>query len=138
VRKKERVPTRPARLVPTISAAIEGVTAIAIILDAEFVFWLVLGTRLSGSGIAVARVAAFGLLSLAIACWPRGTTVGTQAVQALFVYNMLAGLYLVYLRIAGEFAGYLLLPAGVLHVLLAALLGRPALSANWVFEKGHR
>ena len=58
--------------------------------------------------------------------------------MGLFVYNMLAGLYLVYLRIAGEFAGYLLLPAGVLHVLLAALLGRPALSANWVFEKGHR
>src|SRR6516164_3327737 len=134
VEERDGLPATPTRLVATISAAIEGVTAIAIILDAEFVFWLVLGTRLPGSGIAVARVAAFGLLSLAIASWPRGTTVGTQAVQALFVYNLLAGLYLVYLRIAGEFAGYLLLPAGVLHVLLAALLGRPALSANWVFE----
>jgi hypothetical protein len=128
--ESDGLPTTPGRLVPTISAAIEGVTAIAIILDAEFVFWLVLGTRLPGSGIAVARVAAFGLLSLAIACWPRGTTVGTQAVQALFVYNLLAGFYLGYLRVAGVFAGYLLLPASVLHIVLAVLLVGPVVAAH--------
>lgn len=118
--------TRTTRLVLTISAAIEGATAIAIILNAEFVFQLVLGTGLSSAGIAVARVAAFGLLALAIACWPSGRTLSGQAVRALFVYNLLAGLYLGYLRVAGEFAGYLLWPACFLHVVLALLLARPA------------
>jgi hypothetical protein len=80
-----------APYVAKISSAIEGVTAIAIILNTEFVFWLVLGTQLRVSGIAVARVAAFGLLSLAIACWPKGRKLGRQTVQALFVYNLLAG-----------------------------------------------
>jgi hypothetical protein len=91
---------------------------------------LVLGTGLPNSGIAMARVAAFGLLSLAIACWPSGRTLGAQPVRALFVYNLLAGLYLVYLRVAGEFDGYLLLPAGVLHVLLGVLLARPAFAVR--------
>jgi hypothetical protein len=120
--------TRTAQWVPTISAAVEGMTAIAIILNAEVVFRLVLGTELPSSGAAVAHVAAFALLSLAIACWPSGRTSGARAVPALFVYNLLAGLYLGYIRVAGMFAGYLLLPAAVLHVLLAALLAWPALN----------
>jgi hypothetical protein len=122
--------TRTTRLVLTISAAIEGATAIAIIPNAEFVFRLVLGTELPSSGIAVARVAAFGLLSLAIACWPSAGMLGAQAIRALFVYNLLAGLYLGYLRVAGEFAGYLLWPGSFLHVVLALLLARPAFSGN--------
>ena len=113
--------TRTTRLVLTISAAIEGATAIAIILNPEFVFQLVLGTGLSSAGIAVARVAAFGLLAL--------------AVRALFVYNLLAGLYLGYLRVAGEFAGYLLWPACFLHVVLALLLARPACVRKLRFEE---
>jgi hypothetical protein len=70
-------------------------------------------------------VAGFGLLSLAIACSP-GKVADGQAIRALVVYNLLAGLYLGYLRVAGEFAGYLLWPACVLHVVLALLLARPA------------
>src|SRR5271166_5696557 len=36
---------------------------------------MLLGAELSGEGIAVARVAGFGLFSLAVACWP-GRCVG--------------------------------------------------------------
>ena len=114
------------RLVLMVSGAIEATTAIALILAPELVARLLLGTELSGAGVAVARVAAFGLLSLAIACWPSGTVVDTQAVRALFVYNLLAGFYLGYLRVGAGFITFLLWPACVLHVLLALLLARPA------------
>ncbi len=52
------------------SAAIEAATGVALIAVPDLVARLLLGTELSGSGIAVARVAGFGLLTLAIACWP--------------------------------------------------------------------
>ncbi len=108
------------------SAAIEAATGVALIAVPDFVARLLLGTELSNSGIAVARVAGFGLLTLAIACWPAGEDSSPQATRALFVYNLLAGLYLGYLRVGGGFAGYLLWPACVLHLLLALLFLRPA------------
>jgi hypothetical protein len=112
-----------------VSGAIEAATAVALIFVPEFVVRLILGTELSGTGVAVARVAGFGLLSLAVACWPNGNVSNnTPAIRALFVYNLLAGVYLGYLRVGGAFAGYLLWPACVLHVLLALLLARPALN----------
>ena len=114
------------RLVLTVSGAIEAATAVALILNPELVARLLLGIGLSGSGVAVARVAAFGLLSLAIACWPNAKVANTPAIRALFVYNLLVGLYLAYLRVGGKFAGYLLWPACILHVLLALQLARPA------------
>ena len=52
------------------SAAIEAATGVALIVVPDLVARLLLGTDLPGSGIAVARVAGFGLLTLAIACWP--------------------------------------------------------------------
>jgi|SRR5215469_16753914 len=109
-----------------VSAAIEAATAIALILAPELVARLLLGTELSIAGVAVARVAAFRLLSLAIACWPGGTVVDTHAVRALFVYNLLTRLYLGYLRFGAGFVASLLWPACVLHVLLALMLVRPA------------
>jgi hypothetical protein len=112
-----------------ISAAIEAATGVALLAVPDFVARLLLGAELSGTGIAVARVAGFGLLSLAIGCWPSGNEASAQSVRALFVYNLLAGLYLGYLRVGGEFAGFLLLPASLVHILFALLLARPAYQA---------
>ncbi len=92
----------------------------------ELVARFLLGVELSASGIAVARVAGFALLSLAIACWPSENDVPAPVTRALFVYNLVAGLYLGYLRVGGEFAGFLLLPASMVHILFALLLVRPA------------
>src|SRR5271165_4991121 len=114
------------RTLVLLSAAIEAATGVALIADPDFVVHFLLGAGLSGSGIAVARVAGFGLLALGLACWPGGNDATAQATRALFVYNLLAGLYLGYLRVAGGFAGFLLWPACILHVLLAFLLARPA------------
>lgn len=115
-----------ARMLVLLSSAIEAVTGVALIAVPSVVGRLLLGVELSVSGIAVARVAGFALLSLAIACWPRRGDAAAAAIRALFVYNLLAGLFLGYLRVGGGFSGYLLWPASVLHVILALLLIRPA------------
>ncbi|MGB8771477.1 MAG: hypothetical protein WCC92_17825 [Candidatus Korobacteraceae bacterium] len=109
-----------------LSAAIESATGVALIAVPDAVARLLLGTGLDGSGIAVARLAGLGLLSLGLACWPRGEEATAQAIRALFTYNLLAALYLGYLRVGGGFVSYLLWPACALHAVLTILLARPA------------
>jgi len=117
------------RTLVMLSAAIEAATGLALIALPGLVARVLLGAGLSDSGIAVARVAGCGLLSLGIACWPGGDSAAPAAIRALFVYNLLVGFYLGYLRVAGGFAGSLLWPACILHILLALLLARPACEA---------
>ena len=115
-----------ARTLARLSAAIEMVTGLALIAVPDFVAGVLLGASLSSSGIAVARVAGIGLLSLGVACWPSGADATPQATWALLTYNLLAALYLGYLRVGGGFVGYLLWPACALHAVLALLFARPA------------
>ena len=105
-----------------ISAAIEAVTGLALILSPSLVVRLLLGGDLGAVGIAVGRVGGFGLLSLAMACWPGSDDASLQATRALLTYNLLASLYLAYLRFGGGFVSYLLLPACGLHALLTVLI----------------
>jgi len=114
------------RTLVMLSAAIEGATGLALIADPSLVVRLLLGADLSDSGIAVGRVGGFGLLALGLACWPSGDDATAHAIRALFTYNLLAAVYLGYLRVGGGFAGYLLWPACALHALLTLLLARPA------------
>ncbi len=111
-----------------LSSAIEALTGIALIATPSLVGRVLLGVELPGSAIAVARVAGFGLLALGIGCWPRGDAATAQSIRALFTYNLLAGIFLGYLRVGGGFSGFLLLPASLLHVILALLMARPALN----------
>ena len=114
------------RMLVRLSAALEAATGVALIADPDFVARLLLGVGLTGGGIAVGRVAGFGLLALGLACWPSAEDATTHAIWALFTYNLLAGLFLGYLRVGGSFVGYLLWPACAIHVLLALLMARPA------------
>ena len=109
-----------------LSSAIEIATGLALFAVPDLVAHVLLGTGLSDSGIAVARLAGCGLLSLGLACWTGDDKPTPSATRALFVYNLLAGLYLGYLRFGGEFVGLLLWPACALHVVVALLLARPA------------
>jgi hypothetical protein len=109
-----------------LDAAFEAATGVALIADPGFVAHVLLGTGLSGGGIAAGRVAGLGLFSLGVACWPREDAAPAQAIYALFAYNLLTALYLGYLGIGGGFFGYLLWPAFALHALLTFLLVRPA------------
>jgi hypothetical protein len=112
-----------------VSAAIEAATGIALIADPGLVVQILLGASIGGTGVAVGRVGGFGLLSLGLACWPNGDEVTVRATWVLFLYNLLASLYLCYLRVGGGFTGYVLWLAVGLHAVLAVLLVRPALEA---------
>src|SRR5690348_2024360 len=112
------------RLLTRLSAIIETATGIALIAVPDLVARVLLGTELSESGIAVGRLAGCALLSLGLACWPAGDDTETSTLRALFAYNLLAGVYLGYLRVSGEFVAFLLWPTCALHAGLAVLLGR--------------
>ena len=116
------------RRLMTLSAAIEAATGLSLIAFPGVVGRLLLGSGLADNGVAVARLTGIALLCLGLACWPSRDDTTRPTVRALFIYNLLAALYLGYLRIGGGFVGYLLLPAFVVHVLLAVLLLRPALA----------
>jgi hypothetical protein len=109
-----------------LSAAIETVTGLALAAAPDLVARVLLGADLSPSGIAVGRVGGFGLLSLGLACWPSGDDAAVHATLALFLYNLLAAVYLAYLRVGGGFVSHLLWPACALHAVLAILFARPA------------
>jgi hypothetical protein len=108
-----------------LAAALEAATGLALIVVPSVVARLLLGDELSGPGMAVGRVAGFGLLALGVACWPSsGALISSPALRGLLCYNLLAAIYLMSLGIGGEQVGSLLWPVAVLHALLALLLAR--------------
>lgn len=109
-----------------LSAAVEVATGVALIVIPGLVAHVLLGSGLSDSGIAVARLTGIALLCLGLACWPGGDGATQHAIRALFTYNLLAALYLGYLRVGGGFVSYLLWPACIVHACLALWLARPA------------
>jgi hypothetical protein len=113
-----------------ISSAIELVTGNALIVAPSLVASVLLSAELTPGGEAVARVGGCGLVALAIACWPPGACLPgerdhQQPIRALFLYNLLAGCYLAYLEISGDFASIFLIPAAILHGILALLFIHP-------------
>ena len=114
-----------------LSAAIEAATGVALIAVPGLAARALLGAGLSDSGIAVARLTGIALLCLALAGWPSGDAPTQPAIRALFTYNLLAALYLGYLRVGEGFVSHLLWPACALHGLLALRLARPACKAVW-------
>jgi hypothetical protein len=121
-----------------MAAGLEVAAGSALIANPDFVVQLLIDASLSSGGIAVGRVGGFGLLSLGLACWPTRDVVTAQATSGLFIYYLLATLYIGYLGVVGGFVGYLLWPAFVLHGLLALLLAAPVYGAvrrEWHFPK---
>jgi len=108
------------------SSTIEAATGLTLIADPGLFVRLLLGADLSGSGIAVGRLAGMALVALALACWPSEDDATAQATSALLTYNFMAAVYIGYLGTGGGFVSYLLWPACALHTLLALLLVRPA------------
>jgi hypothetical protein len=91
----------------------------------SFLTSVLFSTGLTPGGRAIGRVGGFGLFSLAIACWPGVEDQRMQPIRALFLYNFLATCYLGYLRAVGEFSSPFLLPACVVHGVMALLFARP-------------
>ncbi len=112
----------------TISASLELATGVAVIAAPNLVVRVLFSADLTPGGEAVGRVGGCGLLSLAIACWPRSTGDHSQPIKALLLYNLAAACYLGYLGITGEFGSPFLLPVAALHGALGVLFLRSAYS----------
>jgi hypothetical protein len=104
----------------TFAAAAEAATGLALLFAPALVGQLLLGERLTGLAVPVARVAGIALVGLGVACWPGSPLVG------MLSYSAVVTLYLGYLGFADRLAGVLLWPAVFLHVVLTALLAREA------------
>lgn len=103
----------------TWSAALEGGTALALLLVPNLVARLLFAADVQVVAAPIARIAGIALLSLVVACvLPNG------ARRAILIYNILVGGYLLALGLGGYAAGVLLWPAVAIHGVMALLLIR--------------
>ena len=109
----------PANRLLKLTAIIEATTGLALMIIPSLVARLLFGAELTGVSVPVARVTGIALVGLGIACWPNWT-----ALCGMLTYGMLVTVYLTYLGIRGEWVGFLLWPAVVLHGVLTLLLAR--------------
>ncbi len=79
---------------------------------------LLFGSAPVASAMIVTRIVGVAIVSLGIACYPRGPR---QGLYGLLTYSVLVALYLIAVGIGGA-VGVLLWPAVVVHALLSALL----------------
>ncbi|MBR0718573.1 hypothetical protein [Bradyrhizobium liaoningense] len=106
------------------AAVAEAATGLALLIVPSLVGQLLLGQRLAGVAIPVARVTGIALISLGICCW-RG-----KPLLGMFAYSSAITLYLAYIGYQAEFSGSLLWPAVAVHALLSILLGRAWLASD--------
>jgi hypothetical protein len=107
-------------------AAVEAAaTGLFLIVSPPFFAWLVLDAELSDAGQALGRLGGIALVGAGLGTWsPPKASHPAANIRALFVYNLLAMLYLGYLGIEGHMVGILLWPAVVLHATFVILVGR--------------
>ncbi len=113
------------RLLFNISAAIEILTGITMLIVPALLVGLLLGEGLGPTGVAVTRILGVGLFSLGIAGWnsqelAQGATLGPRT--GLLVYNIGATALFVYLGTIGAMNGLLLWPAAGLHLVISLLM----------------
>ena len=113
------------RLLFNVSAAIEILTGVAMLIVPAFLVGLLLGEGLGPTGVAVTRILGVGLLSLGIAGWDSqeqapGKVLGPRT--GLFVYNVGATAMFAYLGTIGAMNGPFLWPAAALHLVISLLM----------------
>jgi hypothetical protein len=101
-----------------LAAVGEAAFGVALLVAPSIVGQLLLGERLTGVAVPVARVTGIALVGLGAACWPGPAAFG------LLIYSAAVTLYLAYLGLAGATRGALLWPAALLHLVLTVLLTR--------------
>jgi hypothetical protein len=100
----------------------EAAFGVVLLVVPSIVGQLLLGERLTGAAVPVARVTGIALVGLGAACWPGPAAFG------LLIYSAAVTLYLVYLGLAGATCGPLLWPAALAHLVLTVLLTRASSS----------
>lgn len=113
-----------SRKVLALSSAMEIATGVASLVAPAIVVRLLLGTELTGIGIALGRCFGITLIALGLACWPSGQQAGgnSAAARAMLFYNALIASYLAYLFVVRHQDGILLWPAVALHAAVVLVL----------------
>ena len=108
-----------SRLLFNVSAVIELLTGLALLVAPQLVIGLLLSDRLGSSGIAVARILGVGLVALGLAGWERpGHDIRLMPRAGLAIYNAGAATLLTTLGTHNNINGLLLWPAAILHALI--------------------
>ena len=117
-----------------LTAVIEAVTGLALIVAPEFVVRLLLGAELAGPGVPLGRLAGAALLTLGIACGLARNDAVSPAARALLAamlfYNVAAACVLGSAGLQGPTASARLWPAVGLHAILAVWCAALAFGAG--------
>jgi hypothetical protein len=100
----------------------EVVTGMALIVVPSLVVKLLFGADIADIAVVTSQFAGLALLSLGVACWPRGSA--SSALAGMLTYSSLATLGLLYLALGGKWSGPLIWPSVMLHAVLTLLLAR--------------
>jgi hypothetical protein len=110
------------------AALAEAATGLLLLLSPSIVVRLLFGAEITGTAIAVSRIAGVSLIALGLACWPSG--VRSAGLFGMLIYSSCVALYFIGLGVAGDSVGKLLWPVAVVHVILTIFLAR-----EWVKER---
>jgi hypothetical protein len=103
----------------TLTALIELLTGLALIVVPTVVVRLLLGGEISGAAIPLGRVAGVALLALGVACWlasyDENSCVARGVASAMVIYNLGVVLVLGAAGIQSRPIGIALWPAVILH-----------------------
>jgi hypothetical protein len=107
----------------TVTAILEGLTGILLLLQPVFVVNLLLGSEISTNiEVTISRIAGSGILSLGIACWLARNDENTSAAKALtggmLVYN-----FMVFVTLANSAYNSAVTPALIVALIAHLALG---------------
>ena len=114
---------RQTRMILFVTSVTEIATGMALLVVPSIIGRLLFGEEFTGAAVSVARVTGIALIALGFACWP-----GCAGLCGMLFYSAAVTLYLAYIGVAGGFAGILLWPVVVLHLILTVLLTRTFIS----------
>ena len=119
-----------------VAAVGEALTGLVLLVYPPIVVRLLFGAEIAGAGVVMSRIAGIALIALGLACWPGGDAESgaNGALRGMLSYSLLATLYLGYLGIGGEWVGWLLWPAVVVHAVVTIFLMRGAQHNNKLSE----
>lgn len=107
-----------------IAAGVEVGTGLALIAAPSLFTRLLFGSEMTSPGPGLGRLGGFGLLALAVACWPTRDAAAGPPLRGMLLFSALCAVYLIYRGIRGGAIGPLFWPAAAFHAILALLLAR--------------
>ncbi len=107
------------------TSVLEALLGLFLIIDPALVLKVLLNMDSTADIIALSRLTGIVYACFGAACYPAGDIpgiiAGKSVVRAMFIYNILAAIYLGYLKFVSGYDGVLLFPAVILHFLITII-----------------